>query len=83
MHGQTQYPKRLIYNYGPSGLQWKKRLYQTGEPCSLCVSGTICSKEYHGLCVGKCKDLLLRSSDSLVSKLNFYIKFATLQIDLS
>ncbi|XP_068217770.1 uncharacterized protein [Palaemon carinicauda] len=37
-------------NYGPSGNILSSEMYHPGDPCSTCPNGTVCSRQYPGLC---------------------------------
>lgn len=43
----------FICNYGLAGNLIGSQMYQIGEPCSACPSGTECSQTYSGLCLGE------------------------------
>lgn len=42
--------KLLVCNYGPTGNFIGSPMYEVGNPCSKCLSGTSCSLQYPGLC---------------------------------
>jgi len=43
--------KSLVCNYGKAGNFINTPMYATGNPCSKCPGGSICSSQYQGLCV--------------------------------
>ena len=42
--------KLYVCNYGPHGNAMYHEMYKQGKACSHCPIGTVCSRQYPGLC---------------------------------
>jgi len=50
--GKKRFENLFICNYGLAGNLIGSQMYKIGAPCSACPSGTSCSGDYPGLCLG-------------------------------